>query len=103
MRRLCRRPSLFGLLASLALASAAAAADKINVLIIDGQSNHNWKAMTPPMTADLVKSGRFTVAVATTPERKSAKEAWNTFHPDFSRCDVVLSNYNGEPWPDAVQ
>jgi type 1 glutamine amidotransferase len=105
MTTLCRRPWLLGLLATLILAQAPAAVadEKIRVLIIDGQNNHNWKAMTPPMTADLVKSGRFSVEVATTPERKSAREAWNTFHPDFSRFDVVLSNYNGEPWPDAVQ
>ena len=56
--------------------------------------------MTPPMKDDLVKSGRFTVDVATTPEKKAPKEAWNAFHPDFSKYDVVLSNYNGEPWPD---
>ena len=26
-----------------------------------------------------------------------------TFNPDFSKYDVVLSNYNGEPWPVEVE
>jgi hypothetical protein len=81
-----RRPWLLGLLASLflALVQPVAAQEKLRVLIIDGQSNHNWKAMTPPMKDDLQKSGRFTVDVATTPEMIARKEAWRYFHPDFS-------------------
>jgi type 1 glutamine amidotransferase len=78
------------------------AADKVRVLIIDGQNNHNWAAMTPPMKATLEKTGRFTVDVATTPPGKSPKEAWDKFRPDFSKYDVVLSNYNGDPWPEDV-
>jgi uncharacterized protein len=97
-----------GLLAGCALgpglAGHALAEDKkIHVLIVDGQNNHNWRAMTPPMKADLERSGRFTVDVATTPAPKAARSAWDSFRPDFSKYDVVLSNYNGEPWPAAVQ
>jgi type 1 glutamine amidotransferase len=99
----CRRRWLLGLLACLALGRPAVAEEKVRVLIIDGQNNHNWKAMTPPMKADLIKSGRFTVDVATTPEKQAPREAWDDFRPDFSKYDVVLSNYNGEPWPDRVQ
>ncbi|MBI3864819.1 MAG: ThuA domain-containing protein [Planctomycetia bacterium] len=79
------------------------AADKLPLLIIDGQNNHAWQAMTPPMKAELEKTGRFTVNVATTPPANSPKEDWQKFRPDFSRYAVVLSNYNGEPWPDEVQ
>jgi len=83
----------------------AAAAEKLKLLIIDGQNNHNWKAMTPPMQAELEKTGRFTVDVATTPPEKSPKDDWNAFRPDFSKYDVVLSNFNSftEYWPDEVQ
>jgi type 1 glutamine amidotransferase len=81
---------------------ASAAEDKIRVLIIDGQNNHNWRAMTPPMKADLERSGRFTVDVATTPPAKSPPSAWDAFRPDFSKYDVILSNYNGEAWPAEV-
>ena len=84
-------------------ATPARAAEKVRVLIIDGQNNHTWQNMTPPMKADLERSGRFDVTVATTPPAKSPKEAWDAFHPDFSKYDVVLSNYNGEPWPKRVQ
>jgi type 1 glutamine amidotransferase len=83
----------------------AAGAEKLKLLIIDGQNNHNWKAMRPPMKAELEKTGRFSVDVATTPPEKSPKEDWNAFRPDFSKYDVVLSNFNSftEYWPDEVQ
>src|SRR3990172_928760 len=108
------------------------AADKVRVLIIDGQNNHNWEAMTPPMKATLEKTGRFTVDVATTPPQPKApakpkdekdaggqekykremdkfneyKAAYPTlmakFRPDLTKYDVVLSNYNGDDWPGDV-
>ncbi|MFO0888518.1 MAG: ThuA domain-containing protein [Isosphaeraceae bacterium] len=81
----------------------ASAEDPIRVLIVDGQNNHDWRKMTPPMKADLERSGRFLVDVATTPPPKSPASAWESFHPDFRKYDVVLSNYNGEPWPQAAQ
>ena len=77
--------------------------DRLKLLIIDGQNNHNWKAMTPPMKLELEKTGRFSVDVVTSPPARSPKEAWDNFRPDFSRYDVVLSNYNGESWPPEVQ
>lgn len=99
-------------LARLALVSAAVALlaspavgdePKLRLLIIDGQNNHNWRDTTPIIKADLEHSCRFTVDVATTPAAKSSPTAWESFHPDFSRYDVVLSNYNGEPWPAPVR
>src|SRR3954454_14773814 len=105
MATTCTRRWLLGLglLACLAPWRPAVADEEVRVLIIDGQNNHNWKAMTPPMKDDLVMSGRFTVDVITTPEKNAAAEAWKAFRPDFSKYDVVLSNYNGEPWPEEVQ
>ncbi len=93
------------LLAPVILAEGPARAEdpKIRVLIIDGQNNHNWKDTTPILKADLEHSGRFTVDVATTPPRKAAKAEWDSFKPDFSHYDVIMSNYNGEPWPAPVQ
>ena len=87
---------------ALLLSQPASAADKLRLLIIDGQNNHNWKAMTPPMKAKLESSGRFSVEVATTPGGRGSKEDWAKFRPDFSKFDVVLSNYNGQPWPATV-
>lgn len=74
----------------------------LRVLIVDGQNNHNWAAMTPPMKASLEMTGRFTVDVVTSPPAKSDAGAWDKFRPDFSKYDVILSNYNGEPWPKPV-
>ena len=49
-------------------------------------------------------SGRFKVDVSTAPLRKddkgSAPAGSIAFPPDLSKYDVVLSNYNGDPWPD---
>jgi uncharacterized protein len=87
----------------LGVPSSGLAAEKVRVLIIDGQNNHNWRAMTPPIKAELERSGRFTVDVVTTPDRSAKRELWNAFRPDFSKYDVVLSNYNGEMWPEEVR
>lgn len=79
------------------------AADPVKLLIVDGQNNHNWKATTPILKDFLLKSGRFSVDVATTPPARQPKETWDAFRPKFSDYAVVLSNYNGEPWPEPVQ
>jgi type 1 glutamine amidotransferase len=115
-------------LSALALVCAAAfsasADDKIRALIIDGQNNHNWRQTSPVLKKELEDTGRFTVDVATsppefrppalpkdaTPEQKkerAAKEAahkaaMEKFHPDLANYQVVVSNYNGEPWGKAL-
>ncbi|MEK6257025.1 MAG: ThuA domain-containing protein [Planctomycetota bacterium] len=88
-----------GLLAS----SIAGAAEPVRVLIVDGQNNHNWKGTTPILKDFLTKSGRFAVEVATTPANGQPKEAWAGFRPKFADYGAVLSNYNGETWPEPVQ
>ncbi|MBL9114974.1 MAG: ThuA domain-containing protein [Verrucomicrobiaceae bacterium] len=97
---------------ALALTTAASAADKIKVLIIDGQNNHNWQATTPVMKSALEAAGHFEVSVSTAPpEAKKAKpeekaalpERWKTWKPNFSAHQVVISNYNGEAWPEDVR
>ena len=79
------------------------AAEKLKLLIVDGQNNHNWKAMTPYMKDVLEETGRFAVDVATSPGSDAPAAAWEKFRPQFSKYDVVLSNYNGQPWPKRVQ
>lgn len=94
------------LTALVAVAAASAcpawAAEKINLLIIDGQNGHDWKATTPAIKQMLLKTGRFNVDVATSPDKKAPKEAWEKFRPDFSKYGVVLTNYCGQPWPGEV-
>lgn len=90
----------FLLLAAPALADRA----KVRVLIIDGQNNHNWQATTPFMKKALEDSNRFVVDVATAPAKGSEpKDQKSPFAPDLSRYDVVLSNYNGAPWPAPLE
>lgn len=86
----------------LALATRAHAAEKIKVLLIDGQSNHQWQVSTPALKKMLEDTGRFAVEVATTPPRGAKEDAWAKFSPDFARYDVVLSNYTGTMWPKDV-
>ena len=111
----------------LAALSSPAFAKKITVLFVDGQNNHNWKAMTPYMKAQMEKTELFQVDVLTTPPRaprapknltesqkvKAAEAAkkireefqsrWDAFRPAFKEYDVIVSNYNGEEWPKPVQ
>ncbi len=88
----------------LLLASTNLWADKLKVLLIDGQNNHNWKATTPVLVDALESSGRFAVTVSTAPARNAPKEEWAArWNPDFSYFDVTLSNYNGQSWPEKTQ
>lgn len=80
---------------NLATQSPAQTAAPLKVLLVDGQNNHDWKKTTPLIKATLEGSGRFVVTVATTPAKS---EDMSKFFPTFSDFDVVVSNYNGEPW-----
>lgn len=106
--------------------SGALAASKIKVLIVDGQNNHVvWPKGTAMMKSYFEASGKFEVAVARSqftwkgekwlpqyaladgknyqnlPEPKSDP----TFTPDFSRYDVIVSNFGWKAadWPAATQ
>ncbi len=35
--------------------------------------------------------------------KKSSEAAWEKWRPDFAAYDVVVSNYNGELWPEPVR
>ena len=73
---------------------------EIRVLIVDGQNNHQWQVTTPVLKDILENTGRFRVNVVTTPP---AGVASSTFSPAFDSYDVVLSNYNGEAWPQTTR
>jgi type 1 glutamine amidotransferase len=103
---------LLGVALALACPAFGADAAKVNVLIIDGQNRHNWKATTGPIRDMLDKTGRFNVTVLTAPaappknatdeQKKATQEGWDKFRPDFSKYQAVLSNYDGQPWPEEV-
>ena len=81
-------------------ATPDATAEKLRALVVDGQNNHNWRKTTPLLVAALRESGRFEVEVATTPQDKGQ---WDAFKPEFTKYDVVVSNYNGDLWPEAAR
>ncbi len=88
----------------LAMAWTAAAAAPNRALIIDGQNNHDWRTTTPVLKKILEDTGLFQVDVLTTPPKGGD---FSTFHPDFSKYKVVVSNYNefpnGDKWPENVK
>lgn len=118
---------------ALSLAGPAIAADPIKVLILDGQNNHNWRATTPLLKAALEETKLFTVDVATAPQKPGIppkpkdqndqtaqaqyrealakfqdadaqyKRDFAAFRPKFADYRVVVSNYNGELWPEETR
>jgi type 1 glutamine amidotransferase len=100
---------LAGLALAGSLASPARAADatkKIRVILIDGQNNHDWRSTSPWLKQVLEESGRFTVDVSSnlrSGDRPGRIENTVAFPPDLGKYDVVVSNYNGAPWPKDFQ
>ena len=100
---------------------------KLNVLLIDGQNNHNWAETSPVIKEILETTGSFKVDVCTSPKglpkkpkeksgkameawkkevsqiEKENKTAWLNWRPIFKDYDVIVSNYNGQAWPDEVK
>ncbi len=85
------------------VAFSVQAAEKWKVLIVDGQNNHKWEITTPVLRNALESSGGFNVVVSTTPPKGAPAEAWSGWSPNFKDYAAVISNYNGEPWPEAVR
>ncbi len=77
--------------------------EKIRVLLLDGQNNHNWVETSESLRGALERAGLFQVVTATSPPKEAEPGAWRRWWPDFRAFDVVVSNYNGQPWPRAVQ
>ena len=84
----------------LAFTLPAAAAEKMNALIVEGQNNHgNWPQTTKMMKGYLTATGLFNVDVVTTAKNGTDPN----FKPDFKKYAVVVSNYNGARWPKETE
>jgi len=112
------------ILAGLSVGSVEGA-EKLKALIVDGQNNHGaWPKTTVMMKTYLEQTGLFTVDVARTAftwnggdliakfpigpgapttTAVSGPKPDPDFKPDFSRYQVVVSNYNGAAWPKETQ
>jgi len=94
-----------GCICAVAEGAESAGDGKLKALIVDGENNHDWKSTTPVMKILLEDTGLFVVDVATTPQNG---QPMDTFRPDFSKYNVVVSNYNGDAdveadWPKQTQ
>jgi type 1 glutamine amidotransferase len=83
----------------------------IKTLIVDGQNNHDWKSCTPVLKQILENSGRFTVAVSTTPAAPSRapqapkgqstpqqKAAYEAAMAKWKAEKADLTRNSGEAW-----
>ena len=89
----------FGSLALLALVLPVRAVNPVRVMILDGESGgpyHDWQHTTPALKKELEDAGLFKVDVVTAPQSGGD---FSTFHPDFSRYQAVVLNYDGQDWP----
>jgi type 1 glutamine amidotransferase len=75
-------------------------AASLKALIVDGQNNHDWKSTSPLLQRYLEETGLFEVDVVTTPAKG---QDMSGFRPAFDRYDVVVSNYNGDEWPEPTK
>jgi len=77
--------------------------NKPKVLILTGQNNHTWRRTTPLIEDILEESGKFDITLSMSPAPGAKEAEWVTWQPDFSEYDVILSNYNGEMWPEPIR
>lgn len=99
---------------------------KINVLIVDGQNNHNqWPKISFMLKHYLEDAGLFEVDVVRSANTWEGDDYLEDFHidgigktvamekpkpdpnfsPNFSNYDVIISNFgwNAAPWPESTQ
>ena len=79
----------------------------IDVLIIDGFSNHDWRQTTLLTRQILEETGRFKVAVSTAPATGDTTD-WAKWNPVFGDYEVVIQNTNNIQnkkirWPRRVE
>lgn len=89
------------------MAEKPAVQSRVNVLIVDGFSNHDWRKTTAFIKATLEETGLFEAAVTTTPG-EAGDPGWKHWRPRFSDYGVVVLNWNNvrRPelrWPEAIE
>ena len=90
MTRSRTRQVIGTLVALVAMAAAATAAEPVRVLILSGANNHDWKTTTLVLRQVIEKSPRFQVVdVLEDPARVTAEL--------LGGCDVIASNWSAYP------
>jgi type 1 glutamine amidotransferase len=79
-----------------------AADPKIRVMLLTGQCNqyHNWALSSVILKRILEQPGLFTVTSVVTPPKGADL---SEFKPDFTSCDVVVMDYEGDDWPEPTR
>jgi hypothetical protein len=80
-------------------------AERIRVMLLDGESGgpyHAWKLTTPVLKKELEETNLFQVDVVTAP---APGGDFGAFSPDFSKYQVLVMNYDApdERWPDSLK
>lgn len=71
----------------------------VHGVIITGQNNHNWPVSHQAIKMTLENSGLFSLDVAISPKQG---EDMSDFSVDFCKYKLVVLDYNGDSWPEAV-
>ena len=74
--------------------------DRIKAMVLTGQNNHGWQALSAQYKNILAETGLFAVDMVTSPPSGADM---SEFNPDFSSYDVVVLEYNGDDWPKRAQ
>jgi type 1 glutamine amidotransferase len=72
-------------------------------MLLDGESGgpyHKWAQITPVLKKELEDTGLFQVEVVTAP---ASTGDLSGFKPEFSKYQVVVSNYDAPDWPADVK
>ncbi len=105
MKKLFLKSATFLFLGHIAFAQSHS--DKLNVLIVDGFSNHDWKQTSLVVKTILEESDLFNVVISTAPSEPEDNE-WKNWRPKFKDYDVVIQNSNNIDnlkirWPREVE
>lgn len=85
------------LLTALISLLSSCSSEKVKVLIVTGQSEHNWKASSPVLKEILDATGIFTSSIIISPDKGGDM---SSFNPDFSKYKLVVLDYSGDPWSE---
>src|SRR5579883_138401 len=93
------------LLAAAAVKAPLHGAERIHVMLLDGESGgpyHAWKLTTPVLKKELEETGLFQVDVVTAP---APGADFSGFNPRFGDYQALVMNYDApdERWPDSLK
>lgn len=88
------------LLAAVLFVTNVSARKPIKTLVVTGQNNHNWEVSHLVIKEILENSKLFKVDFAVSPGKG---EDMSGFIPDFNAYELVVLDYNGDPWPETTK